>query len=564
MNEEKKLPSKQYANVDAVSGAGRENNAVNTHSARIPKPIHKPASPKDVPALILPIYGIIILFIALPLAGIAAYYWPQHAATLLSAQTILGMLGLFLIISSIRCIKSNFLRPLVQLREWVRLVRWGDHSAPMPELKQKDFAALAKDINSMGVNLLSLNREMDDRVNRQTISLQRKTRSLEILYDVAARSNSAKNLDDLLTRFLHTLTEIVYAHAGTVRLVTDDHQMRLVGSIGLDDSIVERVKLVPLERCLCAQDFSKNMILCTNDFSHCPNLVGEKLFAGDKLENIAIPLRYQNTTLGIYNLFVEKLGLTERDDIKDILTNIGQHLSMAIEKAHWTEESKRISIMQERTMLAHELHDSLAQTLASLRFRVSMLQQSIAQAKPQDAEKEIEKLKDGMDEANFELRELLAHFRVRMDERGLIPAMETLVDRFEKDCAIQIFFQNECPQLKLPPVLEVHLLHIVQEALANIRKHSDAKNVRILMRCKGDEHLHLLIEDDGMGIEEEITSSHPGEHVGLTIMKERAKRIGATLSIESEPGEGTRIELELIDISNHPSSAQPFSDSIME
>jgi two-component system nitrate/nitrite sensor histidine kinase NarX len=340
--------------------------------------------------------------------------------------------------------------------------------------------------------------------------------------------------------------------------------MRLVGSIGLDDAIIEETKLVPLERCLCAQEFSKNMVLCTNDFSHCPNLVGEKLFAGDKLENIAIPLRYQNRILGIYNLFVEKLGLAERDDIKDILTNIGQHLSMAIENAHWAEESKRISIMQERTMLAHELHDSLAQTLASLRFRVSMLQQSISQDKSQDAKAEIEKLKEGMDEANFELRELLAHFRVRMDERGLIPAMETLIDRFEKDCTIQIFFQNECPRLKLPPVLEVHLLHIVQEALANIRKHSDAKNVRILMRCNNDEHLHLLIEDDGMGIEEEITSSHPGEHVGLSIMKERAKRIGATLIIESESGEGTRIELELDDISKHSATSRPYTDTNME
>lgn len=205
-------------------------------------------------------------------------------------------------------------------------------------------------------------------------------------------------------------------------------------------------------------------------------------------------------------------------------------------------------------MLAHELHDSLAQTLASLRFRVSTLQKTLSpedahsDTQNTDAQKEAAQIKVGLDEANFELRELLAHFRIRMDERGLIPATEGLVERFKNESHCQIFFQNECPELKLPPVLEVHILHIIQEALANIRKHSHANYVRILM--SGDELLgfHLLIEDDGMGIGSDVNNAMPGEHVGLTIMRERAQRIGAELSIESDPGEGTRIELRLQDM----------------
>jgi two-component system nitrate/nitrite sensor histidine kinase NarX len=94
-------------------------------------------------------------------------------------------------------------------------------------------------------------------------------------------------------------------------------------------------------------------------------------------------------------------------------------------------------------------------------------------------------------------------------------------------------------------MLEVHLLHIIQEALTNIRKHSDAKNVRVLVRCSPQQLFHALIEDDGMGMASDISDAGPGEHVGLSIMQERANRIGATLSIESEPGEGTRVELEL-------------------
>lgn len=482
------------------------------------------------------------------------YLWPEQGNKFLVIQTILTILCFYFIVVVTQHVKTRLFSPLTQLREWAQRMRDGDLSARLPETEHGELSALALDINKLGDSLRSLSREMDERVSTQTKTLQRKTRSLEILYDVAARSNSAKNLDELLTAFLNTLTEIVYAHAGTVRLLTNDNQMRLVGSVGIDEDIAESIRFVPIEHCLCAQEFSRNMILCENHFDQCQNLIGEKIFTGDKLENIAIPLRYQNHTLGIYNLFVEKLGLTEREDIKDILTNIGQHLSMAIEKSRWDEESKRVSIMQERTMLAHELHDSLAQTLASLRFRVSMLQKTLKQTNNKsnkEAENELDEIRTGLDEANFELRELLEHFRIRMDERGLVPATEDLVNRFRNESKIQVFFQNECPNLKLPPMLEVHLLHIIQEALTNIRKHSDANNVRILMRCSDDVLFHVLIEDDGMGIEHDLSDSRPGEHVGLTIMKERANRIGASLTIESDPGEGTRVVLELQDTHTH-------------
>lgn len=494
-----------------------------------------------------PLIGLVLILLGIVLASFSLYFWPAQQHVLFFLQLILTGAGLALIARIMLSVKTSLIAPLSLLRDWAQRMRNGDLSARVPQQGEGEFAALAKDINNLGESLRSLTREMDERVNNQTITLQRKTRSLEILYDVATRSNSAKDIDELLVVFLNTLTEIVYAHAGTVRLITDDNQMRLVGSVGLDDSIIEKTRLVPIEHCLCAQEFSKNMLLCQSHFENCNNVVSELLFSGDKLENIAIPLRYNNRTLGIYNLFVEKLGLTERADIKDILTNIGHHLSMAITKAHWDAESHRLSIMQERTMLAHELHDSLAQTLASLRFRVSMLQKTLRQNESvnSDAVADVAQIKSELDDANFELRELLAHFRVRMDERGLIPATEGLIERFKSQGNIQVFFQNECSNLQLPPMLEVHLLHIIQEALTNIRKHSDAKHVRVLLNCSENQLFHLLIEDDGMGINAEINDAVPGEHVGLTIMRERAQRIGAELTIESDPGEGTRIELEL-------------------
>ena len=88
------------------------------------------------------------------------------------------------------------------------------------------------------------------------------------------------------------------------------------------------------------------------------------------------------------------------------------------------------------------------------------------------------------------------------------------------------------------------MLGIVREALTNARKHSQAKTVRLLVRCEGAGDYTLLVEDDGVGTASPCTETdRPGEHVGLQIMEERAKRLGGVLRIESEPGEGTRVEL---------------------
>ena len=94
----------------------------------------------------------------------------------------------------------------------------------------------------------------------------------------------------------------------------------------------------------------------------------------------------------------------------------------------------------------------------------------------------------------------------------------------------------------LPAEVEVQVLRIIQEALANIRKHSQAHAVRVILRALPDDQFLVLVEDDGVGIQEP-EPGEPGEHLGLKILQERATRIGGTLRIESEPGEGTRVIL---------------------
>jgi two-component system nitrate/nitrite sensor histidine kinase NarX len=263
----------------------------------------------------------------------------------------------------------------------------------------------------------------------------------------------------------------------------------------------------------------------------------------NNLTLITIPVRYSGKTLGVFHLLLDDTDLIEKKEIIQLFTSIGRHLGIVVEKVKLENNARRLSIIKERTSLANELHDSLAQTLASLRYQVTMVEETVGQSRDRTGILQIRTIKEGLDQANSQLRELLAHFRTRMDERGLLPAIGTLVERFEKQTGIAVYFQNEVTEPILSPAVEVQVLHIVQEALSNIRKHSQANNVRVLIRSDENGNYYVLVEDDGQGIQGHDEEAGPGEHVGLSIMKERAERISGTFSIETEPGEGTRVEL---------------------
>ncbi len=494
--------------------------------------------------IFLPLAGVVVILSVLFASSYALWSSPKRPESLILLQLVLTATGFFLLLYAIHRVQRDLLSPLTQLRNWARRIRGDNLEARVPASGMGDFPDLGHDINKFSDTLQKLSENLDAEVERQTERIAQKTASLQVLYDVAASINASRDLKDLLTRFLHTMRDIVNARAGTVRLMTESGQMELVASIGLDDDVLEQERMVPVQRCLCGNAVIEGEVQFQQDLRPCNQLVGRPMLGNcDGLEMIAVPLQYRGKNLGVYNLFVDRADLQSRDDVRALFTSIGRHLGMAIEKAHLDNEAKRLSIMQERNTIAHELHDSLAQTLASLRFQVSMLDETLDQQTKEVTHQEIQQIKGGLDEAYTELRELLAHFRAPMNARGLLPALEDLISSLRKQTGMHVFLQNEWESTRLPAHLEMQVLRIIQEALANARKHSKAHTVRVLLRCNSEGNYRVLVEDDGVGMSKPAFSGHPGEHIGLSIMKERARYLGGELKIESDPGEGTRVLL---------------------
>ncbi len=487
----------------------------------------------------------ILLLVAILSARIAEQ--SEAPAALLTAVWIALGIGAAIIALLGYQIRRYFLDPLAQLYNWALGMCDGDLSSRIPPQQEGRFAKLTFHINRLSEALEKLANEMDDVVWQQTKRLHQRNKSLEVLFGVASAINTTSNLTELLEKSAEMIKPIVKGTGYVVRLRDANGEVSVLGvGAAVDGSAEVPINAPIFEEIESLLDGGRRDQRL--DTRRC-NQKGGGHFV------VTVPLHYKEENLGLLSFFSEAADAAEDEEVQKLLLSVGKQLGMAIAKTRLDEESHNLTLMRERTSLAHELHDSLAQSLASLRFQVKLLGDTLESEDSLQARRELRRITNALDGLNTELRELVANFRAPMDERGLLAALEDLVKRFGRSSGISTHLHTECGRLKLSPAAEMQVLGIVREALTNARKHSRAKTVRLLVRCEGDGRYTLLVEDDGVGMAAlRAKSGHPGEQVGLLIMKERATRLGGALHIESEPGEGTRIELKFSVASENQSS----------
>ena len=489
----------------------------------------KPSALMVYAAVLLAILALVAI-LATRIAGHA-----QDAGGLLAAVWIALAAGAAIVVLLAWQIRRHFLDPLAHLYNWALGMCDGDLTSRIAPEQTGRFAKLTFHINRLSEALEKLANEMDDVVWQQTRRLHQRNKALEILFEVASAINTTGNLNELLNKSAEIVKPIVNGTGSVVRLREDDGDVYILGSGSADESgdvPINDPAFREIEELLDGERLDQRL-----DIHRSRQDSGE-------LSIVTVPMHYQGRNLGLMSFFTPNADAADADEVQKLLASIGKHLGMAIAKSRLDEESHNLTLMRERTSLAHELHDSLAQSLAGLRFQVKLLGDTLDGEDALQGRRELRRITNSLDGLNTELRDLIANFRAPMDERGLLPALEELADRFGRSSGISTHVHTECNQLKLPAAAEMQVLGIVREALTNAGKHSQAKTVRLLVRCECEGQYNLLVEDDGVGTAAQSTGQeHPGEHVGLQIMKERAKRLGGDLRIESEPGEGTRIEL---------------------
>jgi two-component system nitrate/nitrite sensor histidine kinase NarX len=213
----------------------------------------------------------------------------------------------------------------------------------------------------------------------------------------------------------------------------------------------------------------------------------------------------------------------------------------APEHARVEREALRTALANERQMMANEVHDSLAQGLTYMRMRMSLLRDAIRDGDEARALKYWSDVDSSLTNAHRRLRELVTYFRSRMDPQGLLHALQEMTETFLERTGVALEFANRVGGLELPVAREVQVFHIVQEALANVCRHANARRARLTLEFKGAGY-EIVVEDDGVGMTGDAAGGEAG-HYGIAIMRERASHLGGELILDSAPGAGTRVRL---------------------
>jgi len=258
---------------------------------------------------------------------------------------------------------------------------------------------------------------------------------------------------------------------------------------------------------------------------------------------VAVPLRHRDRPVGALNLmFAAECTLPPA--MTPLLRAAGDLIGMTLDNARLSCENLRIRLTSERQMLANEVHDSLAQGLTYMRMRVTLLRDAIRDNDELRARKYCSDVDDTLGNSQRRLRELITYFRSQMDPQGLVHALRETSERFPDRTGIALSFDNQVLNLCLPPEREIEVFHIVQEALANVARHAHATSAALSLGYTQDGY-RLVVEDDGVGFATASGEPSHGDsgHYGIAIMRERAHRLGGTITLGRAGGTGTRLEL---------------------
>ncbi|ANH90870.1 MULTISPECIES: GAF domain-containing sensor histidine kinase [unclassified Streptomyces] len=232
-------------------------------------------------------------------------------------------------------------------------------------------------------------------------------------------------------------------------------------------------------------------------------------------------------------------GFTEEDE--ELLALLAQHAAIALTNARLYERSRELTIAEERSRLAHELHDAVSQKLFSLRL-TAQAAAALVDRDPVRAKGELQQVAVLAAEAADELRAAVVELRpAALDEDGLVATLRTQIQVLDRAHSARVTFTARGFRA-LPAAQEEAVLRVAQEALHNALRHSGAAHVDVTLDRRGPGAV-LRVTDDGTGFDPRAVR-RAGRHLGLVSMRDRASGAGGTLTVESAPGKGTTIEME--------------------
>jgi two-component system, NarL family, sensor kinase len=359
---------------------------------------------------------------------------------------------------------------------------------------------------------------------------------LEIVGEIAEALSTSPTVEQALDRTLELVTGLLGLETGWVWLFdAETGHIYAAAARNLPPYLQEPVRMTGTP-CWCINQFRDGSLSATNiDVMECSRLrpavrAQENDLTRGLAHHASVPLTFQGKPLGIMNITAPAMRKLKKAELR-LLATIGLQVSIAIERARLAEESAMLVRADERTRLARDIHDTLAQGLAALTLQI----ETALQHAGRDSDRVRERLETALATARASLdearRSVSALRAGATSGKPLAQALAALARELTSESGIRVSFEMR-GTCTVEGAVEEELFRIAQQALTNVRQHAHAKTASVTLECT-PRMARLTVEDDGIGFD--VRRIAPERH-GITGMRERARAAGGTLRITSKRG----------------------------
>lgn len=412
-------------------------------------------------------------------------------------------------------------QPLNQLTAMAKRISQGDFNHQIPVVSQDELGVLASTFNLMSRSIANSYDHLEQQVDEKTRELQQSHNALQFLYETAKfiieHNPQGINYDEIISR----LGKTIDVSNLELCLMTTEGNSPYLQIKPASDINAELCKKQNCSKCLS----SRGVVEKTD---------------GTAIYRFQLTRNDRHYGLIVCRVDEQKLLSPWQEQLIQSATD---QLAIGMSLKTDEDQSRRLAVLQERNAIARELHDSLAQALSYLKIQVTRLNKAIDREDKITMEDVAGELREGLNNAYRQLRELLTTFRLKIDGSGLKVALESSIEQLRAQSSMSIHFDFSLSNIPLTPNEEIHLLQIIREASQNSINHSGGKNLDIRLWQNAEQAISLTIADDGSGLSD---SPEKVNHYGLAIMKERAKHLGGELLVSNRTDSGVLVSFEFM------------------
>ncbi|PXY96960.1 nitrate/nitrite two-component system sensor histidine kinase NarX [Frischella perrara] len=429
-------------------------------------------------------------------------------------QMLFIVIILIVLISQIYYLRRYLLAPWNKLMIMADAISRHDFSQRFKiRHKTNEFDLLGLALNNMSEQIESQYALLEEKVTEKTAELQQKNRVVFFQYQAIKHLHTSSPLCERFLIILHDLEKLVPLHQFQIRFYESD-----------DPDHYQQIKPDNRQKLPNCQDSQCSACLMPSKSNESKG-IQRYWYLQDSQQKYGM----------IFAMQPSDVSLTEEQE--QLISGLMEQMTMAIMLDRQIEQQKHYLLMKERTAMARELHDSIAQSLSCIKIHLSCLQMQ-SDLTSSESINLLNIMRKEINMTYSQLRELITSFQLRLNQTGFYANLTELVDEFNKKLQINIAFNYQLPLNVINSKYAINLLQIIREALNNIYKHAKASYVSLDVNLMHDQIIRITIHDNGIGLPSTINQNN---HYGLIIMKDRVDLLNGNFKIDSKPNKGTTI-----------------------